>query len=60
MISAYDVNAVAMAIWGMVHGLVSLAIRQRFDKLVPENQVYAMMEQSLNWMINSLDQSHKG
>src|SRR5450631_3879892 len=30
-----DVNTVAMSVWGMVHGLVSLAIRDRFDKLVP-------------------------
>lgn len=59
LIAPSDVNAMAMAIWGMVHGLVSLYIRQRFDKLVPENQVYSMMEQSLNWLVNSIDQSNK-
>jgi len=54
-----DVNAVAMVIWGMVHGLVSLAIRRRFEKLVPEGQVYMMMEQSLNWLLNTMDASMK-
>jgi hypothetical protein len=49
----------AMAIWGMVHGLVSLSIRDRFDKLVPQGQVYMMMEQSLNWLLNTMDQSNK-
>lgn len=57
--AAYDVNAMAMAIWGMVHGLVSLSIRDRFDKLVPKEQVYSMMEQSLNWLLNTMDQSNK-
>src|SRR5207237_10358539 len=28
-----NTQAVSMAIWGMVHGLVSLQIRNRFDKL---------------------------
>lgn len=54
-----DVNAVAMVIWGMVHGLVSLAIRRRFDKLIPENQIYPMMEQSLNWLLSTMDKSMK-
>jgi AcrR family transcriptional regulator len=62
-----DVEAVSMGIWGMVHGLVSLAIRQRFDKLCPparENfntgEMRQMMHVSLNWLINSIDQSGKG
>ena len=59
LIAAYDVNAMAMAIWGMVHGLVSLSIRDRFDKLVPKEQVYMMMEQSLNWLLNTMDLSNK-
>ncbi len=59
MIIPYDVNAMAMAIWGMVHGLVSLSIRDRFDKLVPKDQVFTMMEQSLNWLLNTMDQSNK-
>jgi len=61
-----NVDAVSMAIWGMVHGLVSLAIRQRFDKLCPPaNKVFGevnmktMMQQSLNWFLSSIDHSMK-
>ena len=54
-----DVNVVAMSIWGMVHGLVSLAIRERFEKLVPAEHVKPMMHQSLNWIINTLDISSR-
>ena len=50
-----DINAVAMTIWGMVHGLVSLAIRDRFEKLVSRDQIMPMMQQSLNWMMNVLE-----
>jgi hypothetical protein len=53
-----------MGIWGMVHGLVSLAIRQRFDKLCPNDreeysseEIRGMMHESLNWLINSIDQT---
>jgi AcrR family transcriptional regulator len=54
-----DVNAISMGIWGMVHGLVSLAIRQRFSKLVSPEQMVPMMHQSLNWLLNILDNSTK-
>jgi AcrR family transcriptional regulator len=55
-----SVDAASMAIWGMVHGLVSLAIRQRLDKLCPdESNLKGMMKQSLNWFLNSVDQSGK-
>ena len=50
-----DVHAVSMAIWALVHGLVSLAIRNRFQKLVTEDQVMPMMQQSLNWLLNTVD-----
>jgi AcrR family transcriptional regulator len=48
-------QAISMAVWSMVHGLVSLAIRRRFDKLMPEPPqtpaiVMDMMHQSLNWV----------
>ena len=62
-----NVDSVSMGIWGMVHGLVSLAIRQRFDKLCPSDQenyskeeIKNMMHESLNWLINSIDRSGKG
>ena len=49
-----DVNSVAMAVWSMVHGLVSLAIRDRFDKLVPKESILPMMLQSLGWMMATI------
>jgi len=61
-----NVEAASMSIWGMVHGLVSLAIRQRLDKLCPpannfvsNNNLKSMMHQSLTWFLNSVDQSGK-
>jgi AcrR family transcriptional regulator len=55
-----DVNSVAMTFWGMVHGLVSLAIRERFDKLVPKEHMVPMMLQSLNWIIDTVRLSGTG
>lgn len=59
-----NADAVSMGIWGMVHGMVSLAIRQRFEKLCPEgreeykgDEIRTMMHESLNWLVNSIDQS---
>lgn len=52
-----DVDATAMAIWGMVHGMVSLAIRRRFDKVVPVEQIAPMMNKGLTWFLNVLDAS---
>jgi hypothetical protein len=53
-----DINVVAMAIWSMVHGLVSLQNKQRFDKLVPKDQVMRTMDQSLHWLLNTIDTSY--
>ena len=54
-----DVNAMAMTIWSTVHGLVSLAIRNRFEKLVTPEQVVPSMYQALNWLLSVLDTSGK-
>lgn len=61
-----NVEAAAMAIWSMVHGMVSLATRERFDKLCPPANNFTagetiknMMKQSLNWFMNSVDQTGK-
>jgi len=52
-----DAQAVSMAIWGMVHGLVSLQIRDRFDKLDGDGKnIKNMMHQSLNWLMGAIDQ----
>jgi AcrR family transcriptional regulator len=55
-----DVDAISMAIWGMVHGMVSLAIRNRFDKLVgsPE-RIIPTMQQAITWLLNTIDSSVK-
>ncbi len=50
-----NVDAVSMVIWSMVHGLVSLSIRDRFNKLVPPEAVVPMMTQALNWLLETLD-----
>ena len=59
LIEKGDVTAVSMAIWSMVHGMVSLAIRDRFDKLVPRDQMVPMMNKGLTWLINVADASGK-
>jgi hypothetical protein len=57
LIEKGDVDAISMAIWSMVHGMVSLAIRDRFDKLVPREQMVSMMTKGLTWLLNTLDAS---
>ncbi|MBS1598909.1 MAG: TetR/AcrR family transcriptional regulator [Bacteroidetes bacterium] len=57
LIKRANVVAVAMAIWGMVHGLVSLATRDRFDKLTEIKDLKALMHQSVNWLLSSIDLS---
>ena len=52
-----SVEAAAMAIWGMVHGLVSLAIRGRMSHLIPQDQLLDTMHQSLNWFLGAVDTS---
>ena len=46
-----------MAVWGMVHGLVSLTIRKRFVKLVEPEKVVETMHQGISWMMKTMDQS---
>lgn len=57
LIEQGDVNAISMAIWSMVHGMVSLAIRDRLDKVVPADQVVPMMNKGLTWLLNVIDVS---
>jgi AcrR family transcriptional regulator len=54
-----NVQAVSMAIWGMVHGLVSLQIRSRFEKVDDGKNIKSLMHQSLNWLLSSIDRSGK-
>lgn len=57
MIKEAPVEVVAMSIWGLVHGLVSLAIRDRLGKMVADQDVNRMMHQSLNWLLGTIDRS---
>ena len=51
-----DPYQASLAVWSFVHGLVSLAIRQRLEKFVPdEKMVLPTMEQALNWFMNNID-----
>ncbi len=60
LIKKGDTDAIAMAVWGMVHGLVSLRVCKRFEKLVDASEVIETMHRSLNWLIQSIDISEKG
>lgn len=51
-----DVDLVSLSVWSTVHGLVSLAIRGRMEKFVPEKELLRpTIMQSLSWLINTLD-----
>ena len=50
-----NVQVVSMAIWGMVHGLVSLQIRSRFNKIDDGKNIKSLMLQSINWLLVEID-----
>jgi AcrR family transcriptional regulator len=51
-----DPHLVSLCVWSFVHGLVSLAIRERMEKFVPQKEmVLPVMKQSLNWLVNNLE-----
>jgi AcrR family transcriptional regulator len=55
-----DPHLVSLSVWSMVHGLVSLAIRERMEKFVPHKELLLrVMMESLNWLINTVDISGK-
>ncbi len=55
LIKKSELNVLAMSIWSMVHGLVTLSVRKRLRKLVPETDIELTMAKSLNWIINTMD-----
>ncbi len=57
LIEKGDVDAISMAFWSLVHGMVSLAIRNRFDKLVTADQMVPTMTKGLTWLLNTIDTS---
>jgi AcrR family transcriptional regulator len=59
-IAKSDPQLVSLAVWSFVHGLVSLAIRERMEKFVPEKElVMPVMKESLNWLINNIEATGK-
>ena len=51
-----DPHLVSLSVWGFVHGLVSLAIRGRMEKFVPQkDMILPAMKQSLNWFVNNIE-----
>jgi AcrR family transcriptional regulator len=55
-----DPQLVSLAVWSFVHGLVSLAIRERMEKFVPrKDMVMPVMKESLNWLINNIEDTGK-
>lgn len=50
-----DIEVMSMAVWSMVHGLVSLATSKRLDKFVVESEVIPMMNKGLTWLMNTMD-----
>jgi AcrR family transcriptional regulator len=60
-IAQTDPIILSLSVWSLVHGLVSLATRERLEKLVPEKtNIVPVIHQSLTWLINTLDISGKG
>lgn len=55
LIAKTDSDLVSMSIWSMVHGLVSLAIRDRMDKFLPEGApLLPIMNHSVDWLVGTL------
>jgi AcrR family transcriptional regulator len=57
LITKGDPKLVSLSVWSFVHGLVSLAIRQRMEKFVSEKELLMpVMKESLNWLINNIEE----
>jgi AcrR family transcriptional regulator len=51
-----DPQLVSLAVWSFVHGLVSLAIRERLEKFVPQKEMLLpVMKEALNWFVNNIE-----
>jgi AcrR family transcriptional regulator len=54
-----DPHLLSLSIWSLVHGLVSLAIRGRMEKFVPEKEkILPAMKQSFHWFVNNIPQGN--
>lgn len=55
-----DPDQISLSVWSFVHGLVSLANRDRMDKFIQDKTMLRPITmQSLNWLINNMDISGK-
>jgi AcrR family transcriptional regulator len=55
-----DPHLVSLSVWSFVHGLVSLAIRDRMEKFVTQKEMLLpVMKQSLNWLVNNIENTGK-
>ncbi len=49
-----DVDTITITLWSTLHGMISLHVRMRLEKLIPKQSIHQTMSHSLNWMIESL------
>ncbi|HXB07195.1 MAG TPA: TetR/AcrR family transcriptional regulator [Puia sp.] len=55
-----DPLVVSLSIWSFVHGLMSLAIRGRMEKFIPQkDMLFSVMSSSLNWFVNTIETRDK-
>ncbi len=55
-----DPLLVSLSIWSFVHGLMSLAIRERMEKFVSQKDLLLpVMKSSLNWFVNNIETGNK-
>lgn len=53
-----DAELISITLWSSLHGLISLNIRMRLEKLVPKESIPSMMLKSLDWLIEGLITNH--
>jgi AcrR family transcriptional regulator len=49
-----NVELISITLWSTLHGLISLHVRRRLEKLVDKDTIHETMTKSLNWTIESL------
>jgi len=52
-----DLNSISIAMWSLVHGIVSLYLRKRFA-MIPKDYLIPVMNGAFDSMINNM--KHKG
>jgi AcrR family transcriptional regulator len=49
-----NIELISITLWSTLHGLISLHVRRRLEKLVDKDTIHETMTKSLNWTIESL------